>query len=116
MSRQKIKNWLENVYNCPYLILVVVSSVVAMLCFDEIGIRVFDHNISAERTVSVVGDIVRAEENQTLAEPPVTLEEVQNTEETEAENKNLFRKICRKPMKMQENARKKRTSYRILKN
>lgn len=86
MSRQKIKNWLENVYNCPYLILVVVSSVVAMLCFDEIGIRVFDHNISAERTVSVVGDIVRAEENQTLAEPPVTLEEVQNTEETETEN------------------------------
>lgn len=88
MSRQKIKKWLENMYNCPYLILVVVSSGIAMLCFDEIGIRIFDNNISAERTVSVVGDIVRAEENQTLGDPPVTLEEIQNIEETGAEIEN----------------------------
>ncbi len=90
MSRQKIKKWLENVYNCPYLIMVVVSSVIAMLCFDEIGIRFFDNNISTERTVSVVGDIVRAEENQALGDPPVTLEETPDSGETNTEIQNVI--------------------------
>lgn len=90
MSRQKIKKWLENVYNCPYLIMVVVSSVIAMLCFDEIGIRFFDNNISTERTVSVVGDIVRAEENQALGDPPATLEETPDSGETNTEIQNVI--------------------------
>lgn len=105
MSEQKIRKWLENAYNCPYLILVLVSSAIAMLCFDEIGVRVFDNNISAERTVSVVGDIVRAEENQTLGDPPATLEEMSNIGETGAEIQNA---ISENMQDLQENAGERR--------
>ncbi len=111
MSEGKIKKWLENMYNCPYLILVMASSAIAMLCFDEIGIRVFDNNLSAERTVSVVGDIVRAEENQTPGELPVTLEEMPSTGETMAQIQN---EISETMQDMQENAGERREENNVI--
>ena len=65
MSEKKISKWLENIYNCPYLILIVMSSVIAIFSFDEIGVRIIPRAISEERAVSVVGDVVKAEEHQT---------------------------------------------------
>lgn len=84
MSRQMIKKWWENVYNCPYLILVMVSSVIAMLSFDEIGIRIIDKSMAPERTVAVVKDVVRAEENPSADGIPIVLEADRNIEEKEA--------------------------------
>lgn len=89
MIKQKMTKWLENVYNCPYLILIMVSSVVAMLSFDEIGIRVMNHIMTQDRTVSVVGDIVKAEEHQTQGEVPVIVEEIQDTGIQDALNQNV---------------------------
>lgn len=89
MIKQKMRKWLENVYNCPYLILIMVSSVIAMFSFDEIGVRAMDHIITDDRTVSVVGDVVKAEEHQTQGEVPVMVEEIQDTGIQDALNQNV---------------------------
>lgn len=90
MSEQKIRKWLENIYNCPYLILIVVSSVIAMFSFDEIGVRILGNNISGEQTVSVVGDVVRAEEKQTQGELSMMVEEIQETDNQNVETDNTL--------------------------
>lgn len=79
MSEHNIRKWLENIYNCPYLILIMVSSVIAMVSFDEIGVRIIGDKMTEERVISVIGDIVKAEEHQTQGEVPVTVEEIQDS-------------------------------------
>ena len=90
MIKQKMRRLLENVYNCPYLILIMVSSVIVMISFDEIGVRLVDHIITNDRTISVVGDIVKAEEHQTQGEVPVMVEEIQDTGIQDALNQNMI--------------------------
>lgn len=36
------KSWKDTLYNCPYFLLLVASTVVAMLCSDEIGINLMN--------------------------------------------------------------------------
>ena len=41
------KSWKDTLYNCPYFLLLVASTVVAMLCSDEIGINLMNRGQSA---------------------------------------------------------------------
>lgn len=38
-KKNKKSSWKENIYNSPYLILILITSLTAMCCSDEIGIR-----------------------------------------------------------------------------
>lgn len=39
-SKKETKGWRETLYNCPCLLLLIVTTLVAMLCSDEIGINI----------------------------------------------------------------------------
>lgn len=105
MSEKKISKWLENIYNCPYLILIVMSSVIAIFSFDEIGVRIIPRAISEERAVSVVGDVVKAEEHQTQGEVPVTVEEIQDPSMLDVPNQDA---VLENPQDASENAGERR--------
>lgn len=105
MSEKKISKWLENIYNCPYLILIVMSSVIAIFSFDEIGVRIIPRAISEERAVSVVGDVVKAEEHQTQGEVPVTVEEIQDPSMLDVPNQDA---VLENPQAASENAGERR--------
>ena len=86
MKKQKIQynkksSWKEYVYNSPYLIAIIVTSIVVMICSDEIGIgaiareaKVFVYEVHAkmperEEEVSDAADFVQDDVGNTAADP-----------------------------------------------
>ena len=82
-----------------------MSSVIAIFSFDEIGVRIIPRAISEERAVSVVGDVVKAEEHQTQGEVPVTVEEIQDPSMLDVPNQDA---VLENPQDASENAGERR--------
>lgn len=55
-KRQKMNVWTEIIYNCPYLIAVGVTSLIVMICSDQIGIKA----VAAEAR-SIIGETAKVE-------------------------------------------------------
>ncbi len=92
--RQKKETWREVLYNCPYLIVVLATSFVVMICSEEIGIRA----IAAETKAVVqqtMGSGIFVKENSTDSEEgknasdPENGEKSQNMESAGAEDANI---------------------------
>ena len=52
MSDNKIKHLWEIVYNCPFILLIVVTSLLAVPFFDRIENRECDHKIAVSKTMN----------------------------------------------------------------
>ncbi len=92
--RQKKETWREVLYNCPYLIVVLATSFVVMICSEEIGIRA----IAAETKAVVqqtMGSGTFVKENSTDSEEgknasdPENGENSQNMESAGADDANI---------------------------
>ena len=46
MNKNKMRTFLEIIYNCPFLLLVIITSLVYVLLFDETGILKIDKDIA----------------------------------------------------------------------
>lgn len=57
MNRNKMETCLEIIYNCPFLLLVIITSLVFVLCFDEKGVLKTDKNIPVMQ-MDAAGDMV----------------------------------------------------------
>ena len=84
---ERINVFAELLYNCPYLIAVVVTSLIVMVFFDEIGIKAAasETGPALQQTMGmgVSGEALLAEPVQTVSE---TLEKVEENDLTEMEN------------------------------
>ena len=102
IKRQKINTWTENLYNCPYLIGVVFTSLLVMLFSDQIGIKAIagearmtvhettEVGASAEGSptdVTADGVLVDANILENLDENDIT--EMENAGERKEENNDL---------------------------
>ena len=90
-KKQKKKDWRELIYNCPYLLTIVITSLVVMIYSDEIGIKAIARE--AETTiVQTMGVNIFAQEppSEQTADPAVKdgtdLEILSESEQLEADN------------------------------
>lgn len=68
MNKNKIRICLEIIYNCPFLLLVVITSFVFLVFFDETGVLKADKSIAAFHTIDLGGIFENKEENLDLSD------------------------------------------------
>ena len=86
----KIRAWGETIYNCPYLVAVIVTSVMVMICSDELGIRSVMKEVHAQIETIAGGAATHIEPSDQPGAPDKTItEDVEKQDQNdEIENEN----------------------------
>ena len=106
IKRQKINVWAEALYNCPYLIGVVLTSFLVMVCSDQIGIKAIarearmtvsetmEMSVSAEEApADITADEVLTDTNNLENMDENDIAEMENAGERKGENDDLASNI-----------------------
>lgn len=84
MNGNRMRTFVEIIYNCPFILLVIFTSLLFALFFDGEGNRKSEHNIAA---LQLITEGVKADtgEKETLKENGMTLKNTHNAEEQDKE-------------------------------
>ena len=88
MNRNKMKTFLEIIYNCPFLLLLIASGFLFALFFDETGVFNIDKSIAAFRMQNEVETAAIKEENTQNFDGEAFAEELHSDNGTEEETEN----------------------------
>ena len=88
MNRNKMKTFLEIIYNCPCLLLLIASGFLVALFFDETGVFNIDKSIAAFRMQNEVETAAKKEENTQNFDGEAFAEELHSDNGTEEETEN----------------------------
>ena len=102
MSEKRMRTFLEIIYNCPFILLVIFTGIIFSLFFDETGKRKNEQEAALSQLV-----VERERADDLPGKDEIELENICN-KHGEREKKPWIRHgRKRKPFKMQECARKK---------
>lgn len=77
MNGNKMRTFLEIIYNCPFILLVIFTSIAFSLFFDESGLRKSEHNMAVSQMMED-GVKAGAEAESLLKRSGILLEKNQN--------------------------------------
>lgn len=86
MNENKLRTFLEIIYNCPFVLLVIITSVVFVLFFDETGALKIDKSIAAFHMENWGGSMEKEGEEINLSDRE-TSEKEQNSDPLMADEK-----------------------------